>query len=198
MNVLFIDNYDSFSYNLVDELRSRGAHVDVWRNRITAGDAIEIAESMPQPRLIVLSPGPGAPREAGCCIELVRMACARVPLFGVCLGLQAITEAFGGVVASAGEIVHGKSALVTHDGYGLLDGIPSPFRAARYHSLAATSLPDDLLVTATTGSTVMAIEHRTFPLAGVQFHPESILTPTGGAVIDNLFRWAARHDQPAR
>jgi anthranilate synthase/aminodeoxychorismate synthase-like glutamine amidotransferase len=191
LSVLLIDNFDSFSFNLVDELDKRGACVDVWRNDIDAGKALALVEAMPAPRLVVISPGPGAPADAGCSLELVRAACGRVPVFGVCLGHQAIVEAFGGEVGYAGQVVHGKAARITHDGEGLLASLPSPFYAARYHSLAASRMPDVLRVTATVGDVVMAVEHRSEPVAGVQFHPESILTPFGGALLAAVMRWAS-------
>ena len=191
MNVLFIDNFDSFTFNLVDELEKRGCAVDVWRNDLSAERALALAEAMPLPRLIVLSPGPGAPSEAGCCIPLIRLAAGRVPLLGVCLGHQALVEAFGGEVASAGNIVHGKASPIEHDGIGLFAGLPNPMRVGRYHSLAARRMPDDLRVTARCGEVVMAAEHQRYKLLGVQFHPESILTPAGGRLLQNVIDWAA-------
>jgi anthranilate synthase component II len=190
VNVLFIDNFDSFTFNLVDELRKRGARVDVWRNDVSAETGLALAQALPEPRLIVLSPGPGAPGDAGCCIPLIRLAAGQVPVFGVCLGHQAIVEAFGGTVGFAGEVVHGKASWIEHDGVGLFQGLPSPFRAARYHSLAANVVPPELAVTARCGSVVMAVEHRTHRIAGVQFHPESILTPVGGPLIERAIAWA--------
>lgn len=191
MNVIFIDNFDSFSFNLVDELRRRSCTVQVWRNDIDAADALALATE--REALIVLSPGPGSPADAGCCVELCRLAAAKQrPLFGVCLGHQAIVEAFGGHVGPAGAIVHGKADKIWHDEGPLLAGLPSPFPAARYHSLAATMLPFCLRGTARLNNgLVMAVEHESAPLAGVQFHPESILSPHGGGLFDNLLRWAA-------
>lgn len=194
MNVLFIDNFDSFSFNLVDDLRRRGAEVHVWRNDITAGDALERALALPAPRLIVISPGPGNPTDAGCCVGLVSGALGKLPIFGVCLGHQAIVEACGGRVGYAGEVVHGKAAQVVHGGEGIFSGLPSPMLAARYHSLAALHLPEELEVIAHGGELVMAVAHRHAPVLGVQFHPESILTPAGGLLMDAVLRWAATHD----
>ncbi|MCC6747784.1 MAG: aminodeoxychorismate/anthranilate synthase component II [Deltaproteobacteria bacterium] len=190
LSVLLIDNFDSFSYNLVEELRRRQAEVIVFRNDVPALRALEHLLAQPPPRLLVLSPGPGTPAEAGCCLELARLAEGRVPLFGVCLGHQALVEAFGGVVAFAGEVVHGKASLVEHSGRGLFSGLPSPLRVGRYHSLAATRVPPVLEVTARHGEIVMAVEHSHHPMAGVQFHPESILTPLGGPLMDRLVAWA--------
>ena len=191
MNVLFIDNFDSFTFNLVDELRKRGCQVDVWRNDLSAEQALALAEAMPAPRMIVLSPGPGAPGEAGCCVPLVRLAAGRVPLFGVCLGHQAMVEALGGEVGSAGAIVHGKTSPMVHDGTGVFAGLPSPMAVGRYHSLAALRLPSSLRITARVGDVVMAVEHVSHKLVGVQFHPESILTLEGGRLLENVMRWGS-------
>ncbi len=189
-DILLVDNFDSFSFNLVDEFAKRGSRVDVWRNDIPAQRVLAMALAMGAPRLIVLSPGPGGPAEAGCSVELIRLAAGRIPVFGVCLGHQAIVAAFGGGISFAGEVVHGKTAPVTHDGRGIFQGLPSPFEAARYHSLAAVRVPDALRVCARVGGLVMAVEHQLFPVIGVQFHPESILTSHGGRLIENVMRWA--------
>lgn len=192
MNVLFIDNFDSFTFNLVDELEKRGAKVDVWRNDLPAEAALEMALALPKPRLVMLSPGPGTPAAAGCCVELVQEVSEHaVPLLGVCLGHQAIVEAFSGDVGFAGEVVHGKAAQLKHDGRGPFADLQNPMTIARYHSLVARRVPDELEVTATTGELVMAVAHRTAPLYGVQFHPESILTPQGGLLMEGFLRWAA-------
>jgi anthranilate synthase component II len=191
LRLVFIDNFDSFTWNLVDEFARRGAQVEVWRNTVAAEHALARALER-RPSLLVLSPGPGAPAQAGCCKELVRLAAVRrVPLFGVCLGHQAMVEAFGGVVGPAGEVVHGKTSRVRHVGGPLFAGVPSPFPAGRYHSLAAAVLPECLIPVAGSGRVVMAVAHHTAPQLGVQFHPESILTPEGGTIIDNVIRWAA-------
>lgn len=190
LRVVFIDNFDSFTWNLVDEFARRGAEVEVWRNSIPAEHVVARAQDAPK-SLLVLSPGPGTPADAGCCIDLVRLAAgAGIPLFGVCLGHQAMVEAFGGVVSGAGEIVHGKTSPVWHQGGALFEGVPSPFPVGRYHSLAATVMPGILTSIAATERIVMAVTHRTAPQFGVQFHPESILTPDGGRIIDNVMRWA--------
>jgi anthranilate synthase component II len=195
LHVVLVDNFDSFTFNLVDEFARRGATVEVWRNDVTPAHALQRAETASTPSLIVLSPGPGTPREAGCCIELIHQAAGRVPVLGVCLGHQAMIEAFGGVVESAGVILHGKSSLVEHHGDPLFDGVPSPFVVGRYHSLASHALPDQLEALAWTERIVMAVRHRRHPLLGIQFHPESVLTPQGGQLIDNVLRWAS---EPAR
>jgi anthranilate synthase/aminodeoxychorismate synthase-like glutamine amidotransferase len=190
LHVVFIDNYDSFTFNLVDEFAKRGCSVEVWRNSVTAKHALARAEAASGPRLIVLSPGPGAPRDAGCCIDLIRLAAGRVPVFGVCLGHQALIEAYGGVVESAGIILHGRSSPVRHEGASPFTGLRSPLTVGRYHSLASHSVPPDLEPLATAGTIVMAVRHRRHRLLGIQFHPESILTPDGGTIIANVIRWA--------
>jgi anthranilate synthase component 2 len=190
LHVVFIDNFDSFTFNLVDEFARRGCTIETWRNSVTSAHALARAESAPGPRLLVLSPGPGAPGEAGCCVELARLAAGRVPLLGVCLGHQALIEAFGGAVEGAGVILHGRSSPVEHDGDPIFAGIPSPFIVGRYHSLASHDLPPELQTLGRTGSIVMAVRHRVHPLLGIQFHPESILTPAGGRLIENVIAWA--------
>jgi len=189
--VVFVDNFDSFTFNLVDEFAQRGCPVEVWRNSVTAERLLGRAVAAPGPALIVLSPGPGRPADAGCCIELVRLAAGRVPVFGVCLGQQAIVEAFGGEVGPAGELVHGRATSVRHRGGPLFAGIPSPFVAGRYHSLGSRRVAPPLVPLAETDTLVMAVAHATLPVAGVQFHPESILTPEGGTLIGNVIAWAS-------
>jgi anthranilate synthase/aminodeoxychorismate synthase-like glutamine amidotransferase len=183
--VLLIDNYDSFTYNLYQYLCELGADVNVVRN-----DAIGVEEARAlDPDFIVISPGPGVPRDAGISIELIRALGPTTPVLGVCLGHQAVAEAFGGVVTRAPELMHGKASDVHHDGSGVFDGLPSPFSAIRYHSLCAApeAMPDALEVTARTDSgVIMAVRHREYPVHGVQFHPESILTEYGKDLLRNF------------
>ncbi len=188
--VLFVDNFDSFTFNLVDEFARRGCEVEVFRNTVPASRLIELAGQDPPAGLFVLSPGPGRPAEAGCCVELVRLAAGKVPLLGVCLGHQALVEAFGGAVGPAPEPLHGRSSLVVHGGDPLFEGVPSPFPAGRYHSLAGVPAPGPIEAIAWSGPIVMAARHRRLPLIGVQFHPESILTPHGGRIVENVLREA--------
>ncbi|PIE08113.1 MAG: aminodeoxychorismate/anthranilate synthase component II [Rhodobacterales bacterium] len=181
--ILLIDNYDSFTWNLVHYLGELGADVAVARN-----DALTVAEALGQkPEAIVLSPGPCDPDRAGICLDLVRAAAeARVPLLGVCLGHQTIGQAFGGKVVRAGEIVHGKPGEIHHNGTGVFAGLPSPLSATRYHSLIVerASLPDALEVTAALeDGTIMGLRHRDLPIEGVQFHPESIRSEHGHAML---------------
>ena len=185
-NVLLIDNLDSFSFNLVEAFERQGAHVSVRRNSIAAEGALALAEALGA--LIVLSPGPSTPQEAGCCIELVARAKGRVPLAGICLGHQAIVVEAGGIVARAPEPVHGKAWRIRHDGSGALAGLPSPLTVGRYHSLTAIDLPARLTVDAVSegDGLVMAVSDPAARQVGLQFHPESVLTPQGDRIIANL------------
>jgi anthranilate synthase component II len=181
--ILVVDNYDSFTYNLAHLFGELGADVVVHRNDALDPDA---AEGL-SPSHVVISPGPGRPADAGCSVELVRRLAASVPILGVCLGHQAIVEAFGGEVGPARELVHGKAATVTHDGRGLFRGLPNALEVGRYHSLAATRVPDCLEVTARAADgEVMGVRHRRLSVEGVQFHPESVLTPLGSEIARNF------------
>jgi anthranilate synthase component 2 len=185
MRVLFIDNFDSFTYNLVDEFEKRGAEVKVFRNNVSM-ELIDDAVQRFTPQLIVVSPGPASPRDAGNSMAIIERYHTQVPILGVCLGHQAIIEAFGGKVGRAPEIIHGKPSRIDHDGEGLFAGLSNPFQAGRYHSLAGLAIPPCLEVTARTESgIVMGVRHKEHPVEGVQFHPESILTPVGGLIIQN-------------
>jgi anthranilate synthase component 2 len=188
--LLLIDNYDSFTYNLVHYLGELGAEVVVHRN-----DALSVPEAMAlRPAAIVLSPGPCDPAQAGICLALTAAAAeTRTPLLGVCLGHQTIGEAFGGKVVRAGEIVHGKLGTIHHSGQGVFAGLPSPFQATRYHSLVVdrASLPDCLEVTAwVEDGTIMGLRHRDLPVEGVQFHPESIASQHGHAMLRRFLQTA--------
>jgi anthranilate synthase/aminodeoxychorismate synthase-like glutamine amidotransferase len=181
--LLMLDNYDSFTYNLVHLVQELGAEVRVFRNdQITAEEAEALA-----PSHLVVSPGPGRPETAGISVELIRRLGPRVPTLGVCLGHQAIVQAFGGDVGQAKALLHGKASPVEHDGRGVFTGLPDPFEAGRYHSLAALTVPDELEVTARTADgEVMGVRHRELPIEGVQFHPESVLTPLGPSLGRNF------------
>jgi anthranilate synthase/aminodeoxychorismate synthase-like glutamine amidotransferase len=191
--ILVLDNYDSFTYNLVQYLLELGARVDVRRN-----DQVEVAEAMrPEVDGILISPGPGRPESAGITLSLIEEAAGRLPLLGVCLGHQAIGQLFGGKVVRANRLMHGKTSMIHHDGLGVFAGLSDPFEATRYHSLVVdrASVPDRLLVSATTRDgdeeVVMGLRHRDYPrvaLEGVQFHPESILTAQGRKLLENFLR----------
>jgi anthranilate synthase/aminodeoxychorismate synthase-like glutamine amidotransferase len=190
--LLLIDNYDSFTYNLVHFLGDLGARCAVHRN-----DQITVAAAMAlEPDGIVLSPGPCTPNEAGICMDLVKAAAqAQVPLLGVCLGHQAIGQAFGGKVVRAPVPMHGKLSGIERKGQSVFEDVPSPFSATRYHSLVVdrATLPSDLEVTATTGDVVMGLRHKALPIHGVQFHPESIASEHGHKILENFLKIAGEH-----
>ncbi len=181
--ILLVDNYDSFTYNLAHLFQELGAEVTVLRNdAVDADEAERLA-----PSHLVISPGPGRPGDAGTTLDIVRRLGPRVPTLGVCLGHQAIVEAFGGEVGQARRLLHGKASPVSHDGRGIFAGLPDPLEAGRYHSLAATAVPVSLEVCATADDgEVMAVRHRELPVVGIQFHPESVLTPDGPALGRNF------------
>ena len=183
MKILMLDNYDSFTWNLVHLFEELGAEVVVYRN-----DAITVEEAGAlRPDRLVVSPGPGRPADAGVSVQLIRALGPSVPTLGVCLGHQAIVEAFGGSIGQARALLHGKASRVHHDGQGIFAGLPEEIEAGRYHSLAAVVVPNDLLVTARTeDGEVMAVRHRSHRIEGVQFHPESVLTETGNAMAQNF------------
>ncbi|AKB04617.1 glutamine amidotransferase of anthranilate synthase/aminodeoxychorismate synthase family protein [Vibrio cholerae] len=188
-NILFIDNFDSFTYNLVDQFRSLGHVVTIYRNNLSA-DAIEQALQQLDNPVVVLSPGPGAPSEAGSMPELLQRLKGKVPMIGICLGHQAIVEAYGGVVAGAGEIIHGKVSMMEHQNHAIYRGLPSPLAIARYHSLVATQVPSALTVTAEVNGLVMSVVNEADKVCGFQFHPESIMTTHGATLLANAIDWA--------
>ena len=185
--VLLIDNYDSFTYNLVQAFLVLGAQVDVHRN-----DAISVEQALAGDHShLVISPGPGTPRDAGVSMAMIQAFAGRIPILGVCLGHQSLVEVFGGRVVRAGRLMHGKVSTVTHDGKGVYAGVPQNFEAGRYHSLIAepASIPAVLEVTARTDQgEIMGVRHRTLAIEGVQFHPESVLTPDGPKLMDNFLK----------
>jgi len=199
--ILLIDNYDSFTFNLVHFLGDVGGRCQVWRNdKLTVDQALAMA-----PEAIVLSPGPCTPNEAGICLDLIAAAAGCIPILGVCLGHQAIGQAFGGEVVRAPVPMHGKVSPVTHQGTDIFAGIPSPFEATRYHSLSvrAETLPDVLVPTAETtdesgSGIIMGMRHRTLPVFGVQFHPESIASQHGHTILRNFLDIARGANTPAR
>jgi anthranilate synthase/aminodeoxychorismate synthase-like glutamine amidotransferase len=189
--LLVIDNYDSFTYNLVQYLGEMGQEVRVVRNDEIA--AAEIAALAPSH--IVVSPGPCTPNEAGISLEVIKTYAGKIPILGVCLGHQAIGQAFGGKVVRAARVMHGKTSPISHDGQGLFTGLPNPFQATRYHSLLIerASVPDSLDVTAETAEKeIMAVRHKTLPIEGVQFHPESFLTTSGKDLLRNFIARGGR------
>ena len=191
VKALLLDNFDSFSYNLADEFRCRGVELQVYRNTATVEELRALEQRFPF-SLLILSPGPGSPSTAGNLLPILKHFSATKTIFGVCLGHQALVEAFGGTVSRVGP-VHGKPSPIELLPSKLFEGLPSLIKAARYHSLAGTKLPACLRETARTPEGInMALEHVSLPLYGVQFHPESILTPIGGIILDNLLRLASK------
>ncbi len=195
--ILVVDNYDSFTFNLVQALQAAGADVRVIRNDAIDRGGVEAMADDPEAHLrgIVISPGPGDPDEAGVSMDTILIAADRgIPLLGVCLGMQSMAQAFGATIVRAPTLVHGEASEITHDGAGLLEGMPPSFMAARYHSLAIdpATLPQELRVTAMSESdrVIMGIRHVSLPLEGVQFHPESVLTPEGPHLLANFLRQA--------
>jgi anthranilate synthase/aminodeoxychorismate synthase-like glutamine amidotransferase len=195
--ILLIDNYDSFTFNLVQFFGDLGAECEVWRN-----DALSVDQVMAkQPEAIVLSPGPCTPNEAGICLDVIRAAAGKIPLFGVCLGHQAIGQAFGGHVIRAPAPMHGKVSPVSHGNSDVFEGLPSPFKATRYHSLIVEreTLPEVLVPTAfTEDGLIMGLRHRSLPIFGVQFHPESIASEHGHKILSNFLEIARGRNTPAQ
>ena len=190
VRMLLIDNYDSFTYNLVQAFAAMGADVMVYRN-----DAITVEEALAlEPTHLVISPGPGRPDDAGLSLAMIDAFAGRVPILGVCLGHQSIVQQHGGKIVRAERLMHGKTSMVKHDGKSVFAGLSNPFEVGRYHSLCAEedSLPKDLIVTAQTDrGEIMGVRHKTLQIEGVQFHPESVLTPEGDALMANFMRQEA-------
>jgi anthranilate synthase component 2/para-aminobenzoate synthetase component 2 len=187
VRMLLIDNYDSFTYNLVQAFAAHGADVMVHRN-----DAISVDEALAlSPTHLVISPGPGRPEDAGGSLAMINAFAGRVPVLGVCLGHQSIVQHYGGEIVRADRLMHGKTSMVSHDGLSIFEGISNPFEVGRYHSLCAEegSMPDALRITARTDrGEIMGVRHKTLPVEGVQFHPESVLTPEGDRLMVNFMR----------
>ena len=187
VRMLLIDNYDSFTYNLVQAFAAQGADVMVYRN-----DAITVEEALAlEPTHLVISPGPGRPEDAGVSLDMIAAFADKIPVLGVCLGHQSLVHHFGGSIVRADRLMHGKTSMAKHDGKTIFDGLSQPFEVGRYHSLCAEheSLPDELELTAETErGEIMGVRHKSLPLEGVQFHPESVLTPEGDRLMANFMR----------
>ncbi|TNG94782.1 aminodeoxychorismate/anthranilate synthase component II [Pasteurellaceae bacterium USgator11] len=186
--IVFIDNFDSFTYNLVDQFRVLGHQVVIYRNDSELDHLLKTALAEPD-TLVTLSPGPGNPSEAGNLLPLIRVLKGKVPMIGICLGHQAIIEAFGGKIVHAGEILHGKVSQIEHDQQAMFQNLPNPMPVARYHSLMGTEIPAEFDVNAQYGEIVMAVRHRTLPICSFQFHPESILTVQGSQLLAQSIDW---------
>lgn len=188
-NILFLDNIDSFTYNLVDQLRSHGHQVVIYRNTLAAEVIIEKLSQLTHP-ILFLSPGPGTPSQAGCMPELLQRLKGKLPIIGVCLGHQAIIEAYGGNIAPVGDILHGKASLIEHDNQYMFANLPNPLPVARYHSLKGENIPSELTINASFKQIVMAVRHDNDRVCGFQFHPESILTLNGAKLLEQTIAWA--------
>lgn len=187
-NILFLDNFDSFTYNLVDQFRVLGHQVKVYRNDCDLEQIVQTALNTPN-TVLALSPGPGTPQEAGILLPLIQRLKNTIPIIGICLGHQALIEVFGGKVVHAGEVLHGKVSKINHDGQAMFRDITNPMSVARYHSLMGSELPGELIVNADYNGIVMAIRHRNLPICGFQFHPESILTVQGSKLLEQSVEW---------
>lgn len=190
-DILLVDNFDSFTYNLVDQLRTFGHNVIIFRNNVPVEQLVTKVTSLHQP-IVLLSPGPGSPSEAGCMPELLKQLRGKVPIIGICLGHQAIVESYGGTVGQADEILHGKASDITHDNQEMFQQLPCPLPVARYHSLVGSNVPSSLTVNATFNGMVMAVRHDVDRVCGFQFHPESILTTHGAKLLEQTLAWALK------
>lgn len=187
--ILLLDNIDSFTYNLVDQLRTLEHNVVIYRNNVTADFIERKLHELDNP-ILLLSPGPGAPSEAGCMPELLKRVLGQYPIIGICLGHQAIIEAYGGKVSGCGEILHGKATPAQHDNQAMFAHLPNPLPVARYHSLSGEHIPDELIINAWCDNTVMAVRHHQHKTCGFQFHPESILTTKGAQLLAQTIAWS--------
>ncbi|OOF60314.1 aminodeoxychorismate/anthranilate synthase component II [Rodentibacter pneumotropicus] len=191
-NILFLDNFDSFTYNLVDQFRVLGHQVKIYRNDCDLEQLIEIALNTPE-TILALSPGPGTPTEAGILLPLIERLKDKIPIIGICLGHQALIQAFGGKVIHAGEVLHGKVSKITHDERAMFKDIVNPMPVARYHSLMGQDLPQEFVINAEYNGIIMAIRHRELPICSFQFHPESILTVQGAQLLQQSIEWLLNH-----
>lgn len=191
-NILFLDNFDSFTYNLVDQFRVLGHQVKIYRNDCDLEQLIKTALNTPE-TILALSPGPGTPAEAGILLPLIERLKSHVPIIGICLGHQALIQAFGGKVVHAGEVLHGKVSKITHDGEAMFKDLVNPMPVARYHSLMGQDLPQEFVINAQYNGIIMAIRHRELPICSFQFHPESILTVQGSQLLQQSIEWLLNH-----
>lgn len=188
-NILLLDNVDSFTYNLVDQLRVDGHQVVIYRNYFSAQQIVDQLQQLSQP-LLLLSPGPGVPDNAGCMMPLLQQVRGKLPIIGICLGHQAIVQSYGGTIGQAKQIMHGKVSLVNHDGQAMFADLANPLPVGRYHSWVASTVPDSLTINATVDGEVMAVRHDADRVCGLQFHPESMLTEQGAILLRQTIDWA--------
>lgn len=189
-HIFFLDNFDSFVYNLVDQFKANGRQVSIYRNDVSANLIKQAMDDSDAPVVLVLSPGPGNPRQAGCMLELIDLCQGHYPIIGICLGHQALIEYYDGEVSGAGEIVHGKASSIEHDGHRMFSGLQRPLPVGRYHSLAGNKVGDKLTVNSRYGDIPMSVVNDDLKVVGFQFHPESILTPDGACLLNKTLEWA--------
>lgn len=187
-NILLLDNVDSFTYNLVEQLRNKNHHVLIYRNTVELKIILSSIKKMINP-ILMLSPGPGTPQNAGCMLSLIHRVKGKVPIVGICLGHQAIVEAYGGMIGYAGEIFHGKASLINHDGLEMFEGLPQPLPVARYHSLVCNKMPRNFIINSYFNNMIMSVRNNLDYVCGFQFHPESILTVSGALVLEQIINW---------
>jgi anthranilate synthase/aminodeoxychorismate synthase-like glutamine amidotransferase len=189
-NILLLDNKDSFTYNLVEQLRNQKNNVLIYRNTVDLETILDSLKKLKNP-ILMLSPGPSIPQNAGCMLDLIKKVKGCVPIIGICLGHQAIVEAYGGMIGYAGEIFHGKASLINHDGLEMFQGIPQPLPVARYHSLICNKIPKNFIINSYFNKMIMSVRNNLDRVCGFQFHPESILTTCGDQILKQIISWAS-------
>lgn len=189
-NILLLDNIDSFTYNLVEQLRNKDHQVLIYRNTVNKKTILNSIHNMINP-ILMLSPGPSTPKHAGCMLHLINEIKGRYPIIGICLGHQAIVEAYGGIIGHAGEIFHGKASLINHDGLEMFEGLPQPLPVARYHSLICNKIPKNFIINSYFHDMIMSVRNNTDHVCGFQFHPESILTTSGAQLLEQIIYWSS-------
>ena len=189
-NILLLDNLDSFTYNLVEQLRKKNNHVLIYRNTITINIILNSLKNMLHP-ILMLSPGPSTPQNSGCMLNLINEVKGKLPIVGICLGHQAIVEAYGGIIGYAGEIFHGKASLINHDGLEMFEGLPQPLPVARYHSLICNKIPKNFIINSYFNNMIMSVRNNSDYVCGFQFHPESILTTSGALLLQKIIDWSS-------
>ncbi|CAL4326067.1 glutamine amidotransferase-related protein [Buchnera aphidicola] len=189
-NILLLDNIDSFTYNLVEQIRNKNHYVLIYRNTVNKKVIVNSLNSMSNP-ILMLSPGPSTPKNAGCMLNLINEIKGKYPIIGICLGHQAIVEAYGGVIGYAGEIFHGKASLINHDGLEMFEGLPQPLPVARYHSLICNKIPKKFIINSYFNDMIMSVRNNIDYVCGFQFHPESILTTSGALLLEQIIHWSS-------
>lgn len=189
-NILLLDNIDSFTYNLVEQLRNQKNNVLIYRNTVDIKIILNSLKKLKNP-ILMLSPGPSSPKNAGCMLDLIKKVKGHVPIIGICLGHQAIVEAYGGIIGYAGEIIHGRASLINHDGLEMFRDIPQPLPVARYHSLICNKIPKSFIINSYFEKMIMSVRNNLDRVCGFQFHPESILTTCGDQILEKIINWAS-------